>query len=114
MKHMQDTVNEICESLEKEPSRWEVTTFLLKDSKTGIKYWLDSNSIQKIWNESTTVNVFSYEQGVNICECLKKFNERNATLEQQEIINAMHKAKVVKVVEQKPTSFFEMVKGWFK
>lgn len=88
---MDNTVNEICESMKNNPNRWEIATYTLNDKLYGLSYWLDDTTIMKTWNGRSCDVVFTYEQGKQIFSAYKAMREHKATIAQQKVIKSFNK-----------------------
>lgn len=93
---MHETVKEICDSMLNSPNRWKISTHTVKDTKSGIDYWLNSYShaITEIWTGSTTERVFTSEQGHLIGQAFVQMSAHKASVSQQKIIDS-YKQKLV-------------------
>lgn len=85
---MDGVVKEICQSMENNPNRWVIATYILNDKVSGINYWLGEGSITQIWNGLSRDVVFSYTQGKLVYESFCKMKEDKASEAQQKVINS--------------------------
>lgn len=116
---MEDAVNDICDNLENNPDRFNITTYCLVDKKTGIEYWVSGGSrgcITQIWNGSSRDTVFSTEQGQRIAQAFSRMTETKANFAQQEILNKIRReartSTDVVVVDVKFTRL-QRIKNWW-
>lgn len=91
-KYMEDTVNKICESLINEPHLWVFETNKFTKENSGVWFWsslVNSESITQTWDGASVSTVFSYEQGERIKEAYDIARQKQASVKQQKIIEAM-------------------------
>lgn len=88
---MEEAVEQICWSLVNESHLWVFETFTFHKKGTNIEYWCSAGTSESI-TETRDVSlskVFSYEQGVRIKKAYDIARENQASVKQQEIIEAM-------------------------
>lgn len=109
-KFMDPVVDELCESMVKNPERWEITTYTLNDRKSGVQYWIANGwRITETWSGRSGNTVFSLEQGEKIGAAFRKLRDIKASQAQQKILRA-HNAEEEK--ENQPsiiTRFFNWI-----
>lgn len=92
---MEDTVIELCKSLENDPDRWEITTCTLNDKKSGIEYWIGRGSITDEWTGNTSNEVFNNQQGAMIFSSFKILKETKGTESQLKVIESLNRKNEV-------------------
>lgn len=89
---MDPAVDELCESMVKNPGRWTISTYTLIDEKSGLAYWIGATSygrfITELSTPGTTTRVFSNNQGERLGEAFGKLREIKASQAQQKILSA--------------------------
>lgn len=90
---MEETVYNLCESMKREPDRWEIHTCYLQDKKSGIKYWTGDikwgEGINTIWSGLAQEEVFTKSQAKMLEKAYKELSIFKATIAQEKIINSM-------------------------
>ena len=86
--YMQETVDNICESLHKEPNNWVFKTNTFHKEGTDFELWDGlSSSITDHWDGRSRIKVFSYRQGEQIREAFNYARSRQASQTQAKLID---------------------------
>jgi hypothetical protein len=106
---MDETVKEICDSMCKDPNRWQITTHTVNDKVSGVQYWLDRGSweqgcITHTWNGCSRDEVFTEEQGYLIYQAYIAMKEHKTSEAQQKVINSVKPKPSYFLYEVKPQS----------